>query len=171
MAGDMLLAVENLSIALPGGADRAHAVADVSFTVGSNEIVCLVGESGSGKSMTAHAILSLLPERVAISSGSLRFKGRDIAGLDEPAMRALRGGEISMIFQEPMSALNPLDAHRRPDRRGHRDPGVTARAAPRGRPRPRSSGARYLGRAAGARTTIVRAYPLPALGRPAPARR
>ncbi len=108
MAGDMLLAVENLSIALPGGADRAHAIEDVSFTVGANEIVCLVGESGSGKSMTAHAILSLLPERVAISAGSLHFKGRDIAGLDEPAMRALRGGEIAMIFQEPMSALNPL---------------------------------------------------------------
>jgi peptide/nickel transport system ATP-binding protein len=108
MAGDPLLAVENLSIALPGGADRAHAVEDVSFTVGANEIVCLVGESGSGKSMTAHAVLSLLPDRVGISAGSLRFKGRDIAGLDEPAMRALRGGEISMIFQEPMSALNPL---------------------------------------------------------------
>jgi peptide/nickel transport system ATP-binding protein len=108
MAGDMLLSVENLTIALPRGADRALAVDDVSFTVGANEIVCLVGESGSGKSMTAHAVLSLLPERVAIASGALRFKGRDIARLDEASMRALRGGEIAMVFQEPMSALNPL---------------------------------------------------------------
>jgi peptide/nickel transport system ATP-binding protein len=108
MAEATLLSVENLSIALPRGADRAHAVEDVSLTVGANEIVCLVGESGSGKSMTAHAILRLLPERVAISAGAVRFKGRDIAALDEAAMRDLRGGEISMIFQEPMSALNPL---------------------------------------------------------------
>jgi peptide/nickel transport system ATP-binding protein len=108
MAEATLLSVENLSIALPRGADRAHAVEDVSLAVGANEIVCLVGESGSGKSMTAHAILRLLPDRVSISAGAVRFKGRDIAALDEAAMRDLRGGEISMIFQEPMSALNPL---------------------------------------------------------------
>ncbi|MCA0318837.1 MAG: ABC transporter ATP-binding protein [Proteobacteria bacterium] len=108
MAEATLLSVENLSIALPRGADRAHAVEEVSLTVGANEIVCLVGESGSGKSMTAHAILRLLPERVSIASGAVHFKGRDIAAFDEAAMRDLRGGEISMIFQEPMSALNPL---------------------------------------------------------------
>ena len=64
-----LLSVENLSIALPRGADRAHAVEDVTLSVGHNEIVCLVGESGSGKSMTAHAILRLLPDRVSIAAG------------------------------------------------------------------------------------------------------
>ena len=108
MAGTPLVSVENLSIALPKGADRAFAVEDVSLAVAANEIVCLVGESGSGKSMTAHALLRLLPQQVEIAAGSVRFKGTDIAQADEAAMRSLRGGEIAMIFQEPLSALNPL---------------------------------------------------------------
>ncbi|WP_299810358.1 ABC transporter ATP-binding protein [Tardiphaga sp.] len=103
-----LLAIENLSIRLPEGADRGFAIEDVSLNVNRNEIVCLVGESGSGKSMTAHAILRLLPERVGIAAGAVRFNGSDIAAVDEAGMRHLRGGEISMIFQEPLSALNPL---------------------------------------------------------------
>ena len=108
MAGTPLVSVENLSIALPKGADRAFAVEDVSLAVAANEIVCLVGESGSGKSMTAHALLRLLPQQVEIAAGAVRFKGTDIAQADEAAMRGLRGGEIAMIFQEPLSALNPL---------------------------------------------------------------
>jgi ABC-type glutathione transport system ATPase component len=108
MTESTLLAIENLSISLPSGADRAFAVEGVTLTVNRNEIVCLVGESGSGKSMTAHAILRLLPDEVTIASGNVKFKGSDIAQADEPAMRRLRGGEISMIFQEPLSALNPL---------------------------------------------------------------
>ena len=108
MAATPLVSVENLSIALPKGADRPFAVEDVSLTVAANEIVCLVGESGSGKSMTAHALLRLLPQQVSIAAGSVRFKGTDIARADEAAMRSLRGGEIAMIFQEPLSALNPL---------------------------------------------------------------
>ncbi|QCI66771.1 dipeptide ABC transporter ATP-binding protein [Phreatobacter stygius] len=108
MAQDVLLSLENLSIALPRGADRAFAIEDVSLTVRRNEIVCLVGESGSGKSMTAHAALRLLPQNVEIASGAIRFKGTDIAVAGETTMRSLRGGEISMIFQEPLSALNPL---------------------------------------------------------------
>ena len=105
---DTLLAVERLSVALPRGADRAFAVEDVSLTVRRNELVCLVGESGSGKSITAHALLGLLPQNVTVASGAIRFKGADIATADDTAMRKLRGGEISMIFQEPLSALNPL---------------------------------------------------------------
>jgi ABC-type glutathione transport system ATPase component len=108
MTEQTLLAIENLSISLPSGADRAFAIEGVSLTVKRNEIVCLVGESGSGKSMTAHAILRLLPDEVEIARGTVKFNGNDIAKADEPAMRRLRGGEISMIFQEPLSALNPL---------------------------------------------------------------
>jgi peptide/nickel transport system ATP-binding protein len=108
MSHATLLSIENLSIALPQGADRVFAVEDVSFKVNRNEIVCLVGESGSGKSMTAHAILRLLPDEVRIAKGSVKFNGSDIAAADEARMRHLRGGEISMIFQEPLSALNPL---------------------------------------------------------------
>jgi peptide/nickel transport system ATP-binding protein len=108
MTEQTLLAIDNLSISLPSGADRSFAVEGVTLTVNRNEIVCLVGESGSGKSMTAHAILRLLPDEVTIAGGNIKFKGSDIAQADEPAMRRLRGGEISMIFQEPLSALNPL---------------------------------------------------------------
>lgn len=105
---DTLLSIKDLVLGLPTGADRAHAVDGVSFDIKANEIVCLVGESGSGKSMTAHAILGLLPPKVKPLSGSLDFKGRNLLALSEPEMRALRGGEIAMIFQEPLTALNPL---------------------------------------------------------------
>ncbi len=105
---DDLLSVENLSVTLPRGGDRAFAVEDVSLVVRRNEIVCLVGESGSGKSVTAHAVLGLLPPNLAVTSGAIRFNGMDVAKADEATMRGLRGGPISMIFQEPLSALNPL---------------------------------------------------------------
>jgi peptide/nickel transport system ATP-binding protein len=103
-----LLSVENLSIALPTGGDRAHAVSNVSFDISGSEIVCLVGESGSGKSMIAHAILGLLPSGVAIDGGALMFEGGDLAGLPPAQKRAVRGDRIAMIFQEPLTALNPL---------------------------------------------------------------
>ncbi|MBI5132450.1 MAG: ABC transporter ATP-binding protein [Rhodopseudomonas palustris] len=108
MSDQTLLSVEHLSVELPHGGDRSHAVADVSLSVGRNEIVCLVGESGSGKSITAHAVLGLLPPSLEIGAGTIRFRGDDIAHADDDAMRGLRGGAISMIFQEPLSALNPL---------------------------------------------------------------
>src|SRR4051812_18278717 len=101
MTEQTLLAIDNLSISLPSGADRSFAVEGVTLTVNRNEIVSLVGESGSEKSMTAHAILRLLPDEVTITAGNIKFNGSDIAHADEPAMRRLRGGEISMIFQEP----------------------------------------------------------------------
>jgi peptide/nickel transport system ATP-binding protein len=108
MTDDVLLSVESLSVALPEGADRDFAVENLSLAVRRNEIVCLVGESGSGKSMAAHALLGLLPPNVTVASGAIRFKGNDITAADETTMRGLRGGAISMIFQEPLSALNPL---------------------------------------------------------------
>ncbi|MBN9427319.1 MAG: ABC transporter ATP-binding protein, partial [Burkholderiales bacterium] len=104
-----LLQVRNLSVELPGKGDRRHAVSDLSFEVNANEIVCMVGESGSGKSMTAHAILGLLPPRVSIGAASeIVFEGSDLARLGERELRQRRGDRIGMVFQEPMSALNPL---------------------------------------------------------------
>ena len=103
-----VLTISELSVSLPRGADRAQAVSDVSITVGANEIVCLVGESGSGKSMIAHAILGLLPSGVTVAGGAVALRGRDIATASEAEMRTVRGREAAMIFQEPLSALNPL---------------------------------------------------------------
>lgn len=103
-----LLAIDNLSIALPKGADRDLAVKDVSFTLDKGEILCIVGESGSGKSMSANALMGLLPEGVTPAGGSITFEGRNLLDLGEDGMLALRGKDISMIFQEPLSALNPL---------------------------------------------------------------
>ncbi|WP_010140586.1 ATP-binding cassette domain-containing protein, partial [Oceanicola sp. S124] len=103
-----LLNIEELVLALPNSSDRAHAVDRVSLTINPNEILCLVGESGSGKSMTAHAILGLLPPKVRPTGGAIRFQGEDVLEMSEKRLRSLRGGEIAMIFQEPMTALNPL---------------------------------------------------------------
>ncbi len=103
-----LLRVENLSIALPRGADRKHAVEDVSFTLAKGEILCIVGESGSGKSMSANAVMGLLPEGVRPIAGRIAFHNRDLLGLTEAEQLGVRGKSIAMIFQEPLSALNPL---------------------------------------------------------------
>lgn len=103
-----LLAIADLSIALPAGADRPYAAENVTFSIAPGEIVCLVGESGSGKSMIAHAILALLPRGVAVAGGALMFEGQDVKTLAPRALRRLRGGKISMIFQEPLNSLNPL---------------------------------------------------------------
>ncbi len=103
-----LLDVRNLTIDLPRGADRPFAVEDLTFTLERGEILCVVGESGSGKSMTAHAVMGLLPKAVKVSSGGIRHQGIDVLSLPERDQRALRGGRIAMIFQEPMTALNPL---------------------------------------------------------------
>ncbi|OCW20359.1 MULTISPECIES: ABC transporter ATP-binding protein [Pseudomonas] len=103
-----LLSVENLRIALPAGADRSHALYDLSLQLRSGECLCVVGESGSGKSMLAKALLRQLPTPLSVESGRLVFRGENLAKLSETAMRQLRGRDISMVFQEPMSALNPL---------------------------------------------------------------
>ncbi len=103
-----LLEVESLRthFATPNGAVRA--VDGVSFTIDSGETVALVGESGCGKSVTSMSILRLLPSPPAYFAGTIRFEGRDLLTLPEPEMRALRGNDVSMIFQEPMTSLNPV---------------------------------------------------------------
>jgi len=104
----MTLSVRNLSIVLPAGADRPHAVEEIGFDVRAGETLCLVGESGSGKSMTAHAVMGLLPRPVIVSSGTIKLGGRSLVGLPERELQSMRGREIGMIFQEPMTSLNPL---------------------------------------------------------------
>jgi peptide/nickel transport system ATP-binding protein len=103
-----VLSLEDVSVRLPPGADRPYALENVSLSLARNEIVCLVGESGSGKSMAANAIMRLLPGGVAITAGRIAFEGRDLAGVSESDMRKVRGAGVAMIFQEPMTALNPL---------------------------------------------------------------
>jgi peptide/nickel transport system ATP-binding protein len=105
---DAVLSIENLSVRLPKGADRPHALSEVSLAIASNEILCVVGESGSGKSMMANAIMRLLPNDVTIDGGRVMFEGRDLAAATVSEMRKVRGVGIAMIFQEPMTALNPL---------------------------------------------------------------
>src|SRR4051812_29370057 len=103
-----VLALEEVTVRLPAGADRPYAIEALSLALEANEILCVVGESGSGKSMTANAVMGLLPPGVAIDGGRILFEGRDLATLSEPEMRKVRGAGIAMIFQEPMTALNPL---------------------------------------------------------------
>ena len=102
------LRVEGLRIDLPRGAERAHAVQGVSFDLHPGEVLCIVGESGSGKSMTANALMGLLPQHVTVGAGTATLDGRDVLRLRPAEARALRGARIAMIFQEPMTALNPL---------------------------------------------------------------
>jgi peptide/nickel transport system ATP-binding protein len=103
-----VLSIEHLGVRLPAGADRQHALSDVSLAIASDEILCVVGESGSGKSMMANAIMRLLPNDVTIDGGRVMFEGRDLASATVAEMRQVRGAGIAMIFQEPMTALNPL---------------------------------------------------------------
>jgi peptide/nickel transport system ATP-binding protein len=103
-----LLAIKDLTIALPPGSDRPLAVEEVSLEVKPKEIVCIVGESGSGKSLTAHAVMGLLPGRVAATAGSILFDGADLLRETPEALRKRRGRDVAMIFQDPMAALNPV---------------------------------------------------------------
>jgi peptide/nickel transport system ATP-binding protein len=105
---DAILTLDRLSVRLPAGSDRPHALSDVSLSIVANEILCVVGESGSGKSIMANAIMRLLPGEVTIDGGRVMFEGRDLAKATTAEMRKVRGAGIAMIFQEPMTALNPL---------------------------------------------------------------
>ncbi len=103
----MLLEISDLTIDLPSQAVALRVVHDVSFSLEAGESLGVVGESGSGKTMTALALMGLLPDG-AVVSGAIRFEGQDLARLGEAEMQKVRGDRIAMIFQEPMSALNPL---------------------------------------------------------------
>lgn len=104
-----LLSVENLSVNFRTYAGTVRAVRDVSFTLDKGEILGIVGESGCGKSVTASSLLGLIPSPPGeIAAGRILFEGRDIAALGEPELRRLRGNAISMIFQDPMTSLNPV---------------------------------------------------------------
>ena len=103
----MLLEVVDLAIDMPTPRGPRRIVREISFSASAGESLGIVGESGSGKTMTALALMGLLPDG-AVVSGELRFEGRNLAELGEAEMQKLRGDRIAMIFQEPMSALNPL---------------------------------------------------------------
>ncbi len=109
MSAASLLQVKDLSVAFRNGDQVTLAVDRVSFDIAKGETVALVGESGSGKSVTALSILKLLTYPPASHpSGSVLFKGKDLLQADENALRRVRGNEITMVFQEPMTSLNPL---------------------------------------------------------------
>jgi peptide/nickel transport system ATP-binding protein len=103
----LLLDVKNLRVDLPTERGLLHAVRGIDFQVRRGEMLCLVGESGCGKSMTSLALMGLLPRNAQRSADRLRFDGVDLLGLPERGMAALRGARIAMIFQEPMTSLNP----------------------------------------------------------------
>jgi microcin C transport system ATP-binding protein len=109
MTADALLSVRDLSVAFRQGQRETLAVDRISFSIKMGETVALVGESGSGKSVTALSVLKLLPYPAAHHpSGSIRFKNQDLLGLREADIRRVRGNDITIIFQEPMTSLNPL---------------------------------------------------------------
>ncbi len=104
----MLLSVKNLSTEFPVKKGIVRAVEDVSFDADQGEILAIVGESGSGKSVTSLSIMGLLAEPGHVAGGSLEFEGKDLATLSEKQYRELRGNDMAMIFQEPMTSLNPV---------------------------------------------------------------
>ncbi|HET7728600.1 MAG TPA: ABC transporter ATP-binding protein [Usitatibacter sp.] len=108
MSAAPLLQVEGLRMHFFTKAGVVKAVDDVSFTIGRGRVLGLVGESGSGKSMTGYSIMGLVDAPGRIVGGNIRLDGRDLATLDEPAWRKLRGNRVAMIFQDPMMTLNPV---------------------------------------------------------------
>ncbi|RLM22440.1 peptide ABC transporter substrate-binding protein [Brenneria alni] len=107
MNNDILLDVKNLRVDLPTSRGTLHAVRGLDFTVRRGEMLCLVGESGCGKSMTSLALMDLLPRKAVRTADHLRFKGIELQSLKKRDITALRGDQMSMIFQEPMTSLNP----------------------------------------------------------------
>ncbi len=107
-AASPVLAIRGLTVELPAGSDRPYAIQDLSFSVGPGEIVCVVGESGSGKSVTAQSVMGLLPRVLQANSGEVLLEGEDVLRATPARLRSLRGTRMAMIFQEPMTALNPV---------------------------------------------------------------
>jgi ABC-type glutathione transport system ATPase component len=102
------LELSRLTVRLPPGAERAEAVSDVSLSVARGELLCLVGESGSGKTVIAHAIMGLLPKTLPVAGGEIRLEGEDLTRANAARRRRLRGSRMTMVFQEPATALNPV---------------------------------------------------------------
>ncbi|KAF1022927.1 MAG: Glutathione import ATP-binding protein GsiA [Paracidovorax wautersii] len=111
-SGEPVLAVENLRVALPVGADRPHAIEDLSVAIHAGRTLCIVGESGSGKSVLATTIMGLLAKELSVARGTLRLAGEALIdqgrACGDKRLRALRGTRMGMVFQEPMTALNPV---------------------------------------------------------------
>ena len=104
-----ILEIEKLTVSLPKNADRLYAIEDINLIVNRNEIVCVVGESGSGKSVTAFTVMGLHDKRaLKMTSGQILLEGEDITNASPAVFRARRGEKMAMIFQEPMTALNPV---------------------------------------------------------------
>ncbi|MDP6953708.1 MAG: ABC transporter ATP-binding protein, partial [Alphaproteobacteria bacterium] len=104
-----VLDIQTLSVSLPADADRPHAIEDVSLQVNAGETLCVVGESGSGKSVCAQAVMGLLPRpHLEPVAGSVSLLGESLLDATPKRLRELRGARMSMIFQEPMTALNPV---------------------------------------------------------------
>ena len=106
-ASPPVLEVDSLSVSLPPGGERRWAVRDVSLTVAAGETLCVVGESGSGKSITAQAVMGMVPPGLMVEDGSIRFEGAPLPD-DPAAMQRLRGARMAMIFQEPRATLDPV---------------------------------------------------------------
>src|SRR5690348_17010377 len=105
----MLLQVRNLTVTVRSGGGTLTAIRDLNFSIGAGETLALVGESGCGKSLTALALMGLLPKpAVNVASGQILFQGRELVGLAERELRDIRGRQIGMVFQEPMTSLNPV---------------------------------------------------------------
>ncbi len=102
-----LLTVKNLNVGFATKSGVVQAATDINFEISAGEVLAVVGESGSGKSVTALALMRLHPSN-AIITGNVRFEGRDLLGISDREMRALRGNDIAMIFQDPMTAMNPV---------------------------------------------------------------
>ncbi len=108
MSDDIILSVKDLTVDFPTDDGVVHAVRGVSFDVRSREVIGIVGESGCGKSVTSMAVMGLLPARAAKIGGSIRFRGQELVGAPKRMLRDLRGSKLSMIFQDPMTAMNPV---------------------------------------------------------------
>ena len=106
--GEPILEIKDLWVQFAGQERAQSAVAGVSLSMARGETLALVGESGSGKSVTALSVLQLLPKSATHPRGSIRVAGKEVIGASPAELQALRGGRVSMIFQEPMTSLNPL---------------------------------------------------------------
>ncbi|MEM7443130.1 MAG: ABC transporter ATP-binding protein [Pseudomonadota bacterium] len=108
MSETPILSIRDLSLRLPAWADRDLAIESLPLDLHPGEIVCLVGESGSGKSITARAVMGLLPREITIQSGTIDYRGDDLLTVPRARRREIAGSRISMVFQEPLAALNPV---------------------------------------------------------------